>query len=158
MNSQKPQLSDQSTESPRGFSTQMEPKERADYEDNQLSPQFHDPFEDESSSKRDSLLSLIDDLHSKKNDARLQLARVKNGKGSTEFQDYLDLMRSIFDEIRYCEGELSHARHSRIKNGVLNIHSGEIMRYQLEEGLSIEIGPSLFEYGLDIFALLFPTC
>ena len=158
MNGQKPQQPDKTNESPRGFSTQMEPKGPADDGNSEFSHQSHDPFGDQSTLKSQSLQSLIDDLDNRENDTQIQVARVKSGKGSTEFQDYLDLMGSLFDEIRWCESELNHARHSRIKNGVLNIHSGEIMRYQLEEGLSIEIDPSLFMYVVTTLELLSLTC
>ncbi|KAJ5181968.1 hypothetical protein N7449_012115 [Penicillium cf. viridicatum] len=50
----------------------------------------------------------------------------------------------MLDEIESCKSGLEKNRHSRIKNGVLNIHSEEIMRVQVEYGPSIHIDHSLF--------------
>lgn len=64
----------------------------------------------------------------------------------SELKDYNLLIRSMLVEIESCKRKLQSNRHSRIKNGILNIHSGEIMRFQIEHGHSIHIDQSLFAY------------
>ena len=73
------------------------------------------------------------------------------GNESTELKEYSLLIQSMLDGIDSCRSKLKETRHSRIKNGVLNIHSGEIMRFQIEHGPSVHIDHSLFACVLFIF-------
>jgi hypothetical protein len=63
---------------------------------------------------------------------------------STELKVYNLLIRSMLVEIESCKQKLKSSRHSRIKDGILNIYSGEIMRFQFEHGHPIDIDQSLF--------------
>ncbi|RWQ93799.1 hypothetical protein C8Q69DRAFT_474930 [Paecilomyces variotii] len=54
--------------------------------------------------------------------------------GPDELKQYNFLIQRMFHEIDSCKSKLESSRHSRIKDGVLNIHSGEIVRFQLEYG------------------------
>ncbi|KAJ6086534.1 hypothetical protein N7467_005448 [Penicillium canescens] len=60
--------------------------------------------------------------------------------------EYSLLMHKMLQEINSCKARLEQNRYSRIKSGVLNIHSGEIMRFQWHHGQSIiqRFDPSLF--------------
>ncbi|KAJ5094448.1 hypothetical protein N7456_010309 [Penicillium angulare] len=62
-----------------------------------------------------------------------------------EVEDYDALIRSILNEIESCRDQLDKERHSRLRNGVLNVHSGEIMRLLNEHGDSLVVDYSLFE-------------
>ncbi|KAJ6076762.1 hypothetical protein N7499_008743 [Penicillium canescens] len=66
------------------------------------------------------------------------------GNTSTELREYNILIQSMLDEVESCKSKLEKDRHSRIRDGVLNIHSGEITRFQIEHGPSIYIDHSLF--------------
>ncbi|KAJ6092211.1 hypothetical protein N7467_004180 [Penicillium canescens] len=66
------------------------------------------------------------------------------GTTSTDLREYNILIQSMLDEIESCKSKLEKDRHSRIRDGVLNIHSGEITRFQIEYGPSIYIDHSLF--------------
>ncbi|CBF84452.1 hypothetical protein AN9017.2 [Aspergillus nidulans FGSC A4] len=61
-----------------------------------------------------------------------------------EFKEYNLLIQKMLQEIGRCKYKLEESRHSRIKTGVLNIHSGEIMRFQLEYGHHVRTDHSLF--------------
>ncbi|KAJ9250274.1 hypothetical protein DTO207G8_6199 [Paecilomyces variotii] len=65
-----------------------------------------------------------------------------------ELKQYNILIRKMLQEIDLCKSKLESNRHSRIKDGVLNIHSGEIVRFQLEYGHTIlqSFDHSLFAY------------
>ncbi|KAJ9301502.1 hypothetical protein DTO271G3_1637 [Paecilomyces variotii] len=54
--------------------------------------------------------------------------------GPDEVRQYNVLIQRMLQEIELCKSKLESSRHSRIKDGVLNIHSGEIVRFQLEYG------------------------
>ncbi|KAJ9206016.1 hypothetical protein DTO164E3_1269 [Paecilomyces variotii] len=54
--------------------------------------------------------------------------------GPDEVRQYNVLIKRMLQEIELCKSKLESSRHSRIKDGVLNIHSGEIVRFQLEYG------------------------
>lgn len=54
-----------------------------------------------------------------------------------DVKEYKSLIRSMLREIDACKLKLESNRHSRIKNGVLNIHSGEIVQFQRIYGVSI---------------------
>ncbi|KAJ5201472.1 uncharacterized protein N7498_006135 [Penicillium cinerascens] len=47
-------------------------------------------------------------------------------------------------EIDSCKNNLEKNRYSRVKNGILNIHSGEMVRFHVEHGHSIRVDYSLF--------------
>ena len=61
-----------------------------------------------------------------------------------ELKEYNILIQGMLDVLESCRSKLEKTRHSRIKDGVLNIHSGEIMRFKLEYGPSIHIDYLLF--------------
>jgi hypothetical protein len=63
---------------------------------------------------------------------------------SAEVKEYNLLIRSMLVEIESCKQKLKGDRHSRIKDGILNIHAGEIMRFQIEYGHFIPVDQSLF--------------
>jgi hypothetical protein len=52
----------------------------------------------------------------------------------SELREYNLLIQKMLQEIDSCESKLENSRYSRIKNGVLNIHGSEILRFQLEHG------------------------
>ncbi|KAJ9258245.1 hypothetical protein DTO195F2_5287 [Paecilomyces variotii] len=57
--------------------------------------------------------------------------------GPDELKQYNFLIQRMLQEIDLCKSKLESSRHTRIKDGVLNIHSGEIVRFQLEYGHTI---------------------
>lgn len=86
---------------------------------------------------------------------RIKANRASEEHEPTELEEYNMLVQSILDEIESCKSKLEQNRHSRIKNGVLNIHSGEIIRFQIEHGSSVYIDHSLFAYVRIASCLLF---
>lgn len=60
----------------------------------------------------------------------------KNDKPS-DLDEYSLLMQRMPQEINSCKSQLRESRYSRIKSGVLNIHSREILQFQLDHGQSI---------------------
>lgn len=60
-----------------------------------------------------------------------------NDSKSTELEEYNTLMRTIFRKIDDCKSKLENTRHSRIRNGVLNIHSSEVLRFQRVHGTHV---------------------
>jgi hypothetical protein len=78
------------------------------------------------------------------NKARMGSDEAVDNIDSAEFKEYNILIESMLRKIDSCKAKLEDSRHLRIKNGVLNIHSGEIVRFQLEHGPSIHIDPLLF--------------
>ncbi|CAG8938267.1 unnamed protein product [Penicillium salamii] len=71
----------------------------------------------------------------------------KNDKPS-DLDEYSLLMQRMLQEINSCKSRLRESRYSRIKSGVLNIHSREILQFQLDHGQSIlqHFDNSLFTY------------
>lgn len=63
-----------------------------------------------------------------------------------ELREYNTLIQKLLNELESCRSKLERTRHSRIKDGVFNIHSGEIVRFKTEYGPSIHIDHSLFRY------------
>ncbi|CAI7595015.1 unnamed protein product [Penicillium crustosum] len=65
----------------------------------------------------------------------------RNGDSKNEEPSDLDeyslLMQKMLQEINSCKTRLEQNRHSRIRSGVLNIHSREILQFQLQHGQSI---------------------
>lgn len=63
-----------------------------------------------------------------------------------DLDKYSLLMQKMLQEINSCKSRLEQNRHSRIRRGVLNIHSREILQFQLQHGQSIiqRFDPSLF--------------
>lgn len=61
-----------------------------------------------------------------------------------ELKEYSLLIQKMLREIDCCKHKLENTRHSRIKTGILNIHSGEIVRFQMQHGNSIPLDYSLF--------------
>lgn len=61
-----------------------------------------------------------------------------------ELKSFNLLIRKMLLEIDSCKNKLERNRHSRIKNGILNIHSGEMVRFHVEHGHSIRVDYSLF--------------
>ncbi|CAG8378830.1 unnamed protein product [Penicillium salamii] len=60
----------------------------------------------------------------------------KNYKPS-DLDEYSLLMQRMLQEINSCKSRFRESRYSRIKSGVLNIHSREILQFQLDHGQSI---------------------
>ncbi|KAJ5380476.1 uncharacterized protein N7496_002904 [Penicillium cataractarum] len=54
-----------------------------------------------------------------------------------EVQDYNSLIKAMLREIDGCKSKLEKSRHSRIRDGVLNVHSTEIVHFQRNYGPSI---------------------
>jgi hypothetical protein len=54
-----------------------------------------------------------------------------------ELQDYNSLIRAMLGEIDGCKSKLEKSRHSRIRDGVLNVHSSEIVHFQRNYGSSV---------------------
>lgn len=67
-----------------------------------------------------------------------------------EVQDYNSLIRAMLREIDGCKSKLEKSRHSRIRDGVLNVHSSEIVHFQRSYGPSIFqcFDDSIFEYDV----------
>lgn len=78
--------------------------------------------------------------------AQIRAPRASMDNEPAELKEYNILIHSMLQAIDLCKSKLEENRHLRIKNGVLNIHSGEIMRFQLEHGPSVHIDHSLFAY------------
>ncbi|KXG47366.1 uncharacterized protein PGRI_012360 [Penicillium griseofulvum] len=78
------------------------------------------------------------------NKARIGSDEAVDNIDSAELKEYNILIESMLRKVDLCKSKLEDSRHLRIKNGVLNIHSGEIVRSQLEHGPSIHIDPLLF--------------
>lgn len=81
----------------------------------------------------------------------------RNGDSKNEEPSDLDeyslLMQKMLQEINSCKTRLEQNRHSRIRSGVLNIHSREILQFQLQHGQSIiqRFDHSLFVYVSCLF-------
>lgn len=54
-----------------------------------------------------------------------------------EVQDYNSLIKAMLREIDGCKSKLEKSRHSRIRDGVLTVHSTEIFHFQRKYGSSI---------------------
>lgn len=65
-----------------------------------------------------------------------------------EVQDYNSLIKAMLREIDGCKSKLEQSRHLRIRSGVLDIYSGEIVHFQRNYGVSIFqcFADSVFEY------------
>ncbi|KAJ5166813.1 uncharacterized protein N7482_005594 [Penicillium canariense] len=123
-----------STETTRSRSSHASTDETSDEKYNSKTPQ---PL-----LKNQSLRDSMD--HANSSEGQIGAHRATEGNTSPELKEYNVLMQSMLDEIELCKSKLEKNRHSRIKNGVLNIHSGEITRFQIEHGPSIHIDHSLF--------------
>ncbi|KAJ6107237.1 hypothetical protein N7523_008560 [Penicillium sp. IBT 18751x] len=82
--------------------------------------------------------------HTNNRGARKRYHRAMEDNKSAELEKYNTLIQSMLDGLESCKRDLEKNRHSRIRTGVLNIHSGEIMRFQVELGSPIHIDHSLF--------------
>jgi hypothetical protein len=69
---------------------------------------------------------------------------------SSDLDEYSLLIQRMLQAINSCKGRLEQRRYSRIKTGVLSIHSREILQFQLHHGQSIlqRFDGSLFAYVL----------
>lgn len=65
---------------------------------------------------------------------------VQRGFRSNEPEEYNALVRTIFRKIDDCKSKLEGTRHTRNRNGVLNIHSSEIVQFQRVHG------PQVFQF------------
>lgn len=79
--------------------------------------------------------------------AESQAQRATERNEPLELREYNTLIQRMLNELESCRSKLEKTRHSRIKDGVFNIHSGEIMRFKTEYGPSIHIDHSLFRYA-----------
>lgn len=131
-------------ESPRGLSPEPTRSGLAHARTNGTSNQKHNPNNPQPTWKSQPAHGSIE--HANSSEAQIGAHIAAEGNESTELTEYNILIRSMFDEIESCRNKLEENRHSRIRNGVLNIHSGEIMRFQIEHGPSIHIDHSLFAY------------
>jgi hypothetical protein len=67
-----------------------------------------------------------------------------------EIKNYNALIKKLLSEVDARRLLLENSRYMRIKDGMLNIHSGEVMRFQISNGCSIaELDHSLFETHSD---------
>ncbi|CAG8907281.1 unnamed protein product [Penicillium egyptiacum] len=143
---QKPRQSDKAPGSPRGFLTGTTPN-RPSY--TTTGGTFHPK---DSANTHHSQPPQGSAKYANSTGAQTGAHRARQGHGSTELKDYNILIQNMLDEVESCRNRLEKNRHSRIKNGVLNIHSGEIMRFRIEHGPSIQIDHSLFaEQNPDMF-------
>jgi hypothetical protein len=145
---QKPQQSDKAPRSPRGFSTGTTPN-KSSY--TTTGGNFH---QKDSANTHQRQPSQGSTKYANSRGAQTRARRARQGRGSTELKDYNILIQNMLDEVESCRNTLEENRHARIKNGVLNIHSGEIMRFRIEHGPSIQIDHSLFAYVCFISFLL----
>ena len=78
------------------------------------------------------------------------LAKCDGNSEPSDLDEYSLLMQRMLREINSCKSRLEQNRHSRIKSGVLNIHSREILQFQVQHGPSIlqRFNHSLFAYVL----------
>jgi hypothetical protein len=113
-------------------------------QEDKTSDHKHDPKNHQSILKNQSSRDSVDSLGSSEGQLRAHIAT--EGNTSIELREYNILIQSMLDEIESCKSKLEKDRHSRIRDGVLNIHSGEITRFQIEHGPSIYIDHSLFAY------------
>jgi hypothetical protein len=68
---------------------------------------------------------------------------------SDEIGEYKSLVKRLLSEVDARRFILEHSRYTRIKDGVLNIHSGEVMRFRVSHGCSTgTFDDSLFESEL----------
>lgn len=67
-----------------------------------------------------------------------------------EIKNYNALIKKLLSEVDARRLLLENSRYMRIKDGMLNIHSGEVKRFQISNGCSIaELDHSLFETHSD---------
>ncbi|KAJ5335491.1 hypothetical protein N7452_007894 [Penicillium brevicompactum] len=78
------------------------------------------------------------------------LAKCDGNSEPSDLDEYSLLMQRMLREINSCKSRLEQNRHSRIKSGVLNIHSREILQFQVQHGPSIlqRFDHSLFAEGI----------
>jgi hypothetical protein len=85
-------------------------------------------------------------LSTSSNGAHVEIDGTIDSDEPAECEEYNLLIQKMLQEIGRCKDKLDESRHTRIKTGVLNIHSGEIMRFQVEYGHNIRTDHSLFTY------------
>lgn len=141
----KPRQLDEATESPRGLSTQTtQPRGNFAHSWSAEAPRQKQSLKDYLASKNQRPRASTGSTNSSGAQSPAQGATQDNEP--PELREYNILIKSMLREIESCRSKLEKTRHSRIKDGVLNIHSGEMMRFTIEYGPSINIDHSLFAY------------
>ncbi|KAJ5199914.1 hypothetical protein N7472_005118 [Penicillium cf. griseofulvum] len=135
---QKPCLPDRAMSS-QAFSTQTASSKTASIGTDEISKQKSDP-----NLYQPTLKEQPSDWPGNNNKARIRSDEAMDNIDSAELEEYNILIESMLRKVDSCKAKLEDSRYLRIKNGVLNIHSGEIVRFQLEHGPSIHIDPLLF--------------
>ncbi|KAJ5649786.1 uncharacterized protein N7484_003509 [Penicillium longicatenatum] len=139
---QRPQQSDMAAESSRDLAetTSNRPAHTKIHE---TAGQKSDSKADLSTLKDKSSQGSIE--YSSSSEARTEAHIASENNESIELEEYNRLIQRMLNEIELCKNKLESNRQSRIKSGVLNIHSREIMQFQMEYGRSIRIDHSLFD-------------
>lgn len=146
-----PREPDEAAESPRDLSINMtQPRGLVAHSKPEGTPRQKQTLRDYLASK--SLTSQESTVSTTSSGAQSQAHRATERNEPPELREYNILIQRMLDELESCRSKLEKTRHSRIKDGVLNIHSGEIMRFQSEYGPSIHIDHSLFAYVRIFFA------
>jgi hypothetical protein len=140
---QRPQQSDMAAESSRDL-TETTTSRPAHLRAHKTAGQDPDSKADLSTLKDKSSQGSIE--YSSSSEARTEAHIASEKDESIELEEYNRLIQRMLNEIELCKSKLESNRQSRIKSGVLNIHSREIMQFQMEYGRSIRIDHSLFEY------------
>lgn len=130
-------------ESPRALSTETTSSKPGHIWTDEISTQKSDPNSHQSTLGGQPSERLI--ISANSSEARIKDEPVRDNNFA-ELKEYNILIKSMLHEIDSRKARLEENRHIRIKNGVLNIHSGEITRFQLEHGPSIHIDHLLFAY------------
>jgi hypothetical protein len=151
IDNQKPRQSDVAAESSRASNKTIHGK-LAHARAYELSDEKHDSKDHPSTLKNQPSQGSTECANS--SEARIEANTASEGNEPTELKEYNILIQSMLNEIESCKSKLENNRQSRIKNGVLNIHYGEIMRFQIEYGRSIPIDHSFATYVRVIFLLL----
>ncbi|KAJ5387254.1 hypothetical protein N7509_009795 [Penicillium cosmopolitanum] len=98
--------------------------------------------------QRDLIESLLDEKRedNEKQTSFTVSAGIETNKNisSAEWTAYNGLIRKMLHEIDFCKCRLDNSRHFRIRDGILNIHSGEIMRFHASENIPITFDQALF--------------
>lgn len=153
VDSPKPRQLNEATESPRGYSTQrVQPRGKFAHSWTDEAPRQKQTLKDYLASKNQSPRASTGTTNS--SGAQSPAQRATKGNEPPELEKYNILIQSMLREIESCRSKLEKTRHSRIKDGVLNIHSGEMMRFKIEYGSSINIDHSLFAYVQVLSSLL----
>lgn len=122
--------------SSRTITTETKTAEAGHTSASEISAQISDSTKDQSPT--------VTTLSTSSNGSRVVASGHTSDNQPIEIKEYNNLIRDMLHKIDLCKTKLDENRHSRVKHGVLNIHSGEILRFQIEYGSSVHFDQSLF--------------